>query len=93
MAKNSNSDSGHVSASESADVKTYTQDEVDRIVRAALDSAGADPDRNTEPAIEEGPHLRDPVIAEAKREQLRAHKIRANDKRLTDDMKSLLQSS
>jgi len=46
---------------------------------------------NTEPAFEEGPHLKDPEIREAKRKQLEEYGIQADDERLTDDMRGILK--
>ena len=46
---------------------------------------------NTEPAFEEGPHLKDPEVREAKRKQLEDYGITVDDERLTDDMRSILK--
>jgi len=55
---------------------------------ARLKAAG---DVNTEPAFEEGPHLNDPEIRAAKRQQLQDAGIDHEDERLSDDMKALMR--
>lgn len=50
-----------------------------------------DANSNTAPAIEEGPHLNDPHIRKAKRDQMKAAGVRLSDPGLTEDMKAILR--
>ncbi len=52
---------------------------------------GGDALSNPAPAIEEGPHLQDPKVRDAKREQLANAGISPDDETLTDDMRSILE--
>lgn len=76
-------DSGTTVATEVAEVRTYTQEEVDALL--SQDRAG-----NPTPAVEEGPHLRDPEKAEAKRKQLHEAGMTVDDETLPADMRRLL---
>ena len=77
-------DDGKVAADEAHDLVSISRDEYRRL----LASASAP---NLAPAIEEGPHLDDPEIREAKLRQLRDAGITAKDEGLTDHMRSLLE--
>lgn len=46
---------------------------------------------NTSPAIEEGPHLQDPEIRAAKRQQMIEAGLSPDDESLTDDMREILR--
>ncbi len=59
------------------------------ISRAEYEGLTAAP--NPAPAVEEGPHLKDKAVREAKREQLAAAGLTVADPRLTDDMRSILK--
>lgn len=78
-------ESGKVRATESSDIRTYTQEEVDALL---ADATRDNP--NPAPAIEEGPHLKGD-IAEVKRKQLEDAGIAADDETITDDMRRLLK--
>jgi hypothetical protein len=46
---------------------------------------------NPAPAMEEGPHLKDPEIREAKRQQMVEAGLSPDDESLTDDMREILR--
>lgn len=69
------------------DTAKATADETVTVSPAADLPAGA----STEPAWEEGPHLNDPEIRAAKRQQLIDAGIDHDDERLTDDMRAILK--
>jgi len=64
------SDASKVGAAEVADVRTYTQAEVDTMLASA--GGGADPGNAARPAVEEGPHLKQADIRAAKLDLLRS---------------------
>jgi len=68
---------------DAADVVTIPVEEYTRLM-----VAGA---VNTIPAVEEGPHLKDPEIRAAKRAQLQDAGIDHEADDLTDDMRSILR--
>ena len=72
-------------ADETPEVVTLSREEFDRLTTQA--SGGG---VNPAPAIEEGPHLRDPDVREAKRRQLVDAGISADDDGLTDDLRAVL---
>lgn len=73
---------------ETAEVRTYTQEEVDKLL---ADAGAALP--NPAPAIEEGPHLQDPEVRAAKRKQLQDAGVDADHPDLTDDMRALMRET
>ncbi len=82
MAKQNANDTGKVEATETAEVKTYTQNQVDELIRANREG-------NPTPAVEEGPHLKGDV-AKLKREQLHEAGVTADDDTITEDMRRLI---
>ncbi len=70
---------------DAGEVVTLTREEFDRL------TAAGDSGANPAPAIEEGPHLDDPDIRAAKRDQLRAAGIDHEAADITDDCRDLLR--
>jgi hypothetical protein len=66
--------------------RTYSQAEVDALLAEAGGAGTA-----TAPGTEEGPHLDDPDIRAAKKQQLRDAGVTADDEGLTDDMRAILR--
>ena len=81
-------DASAVGSFEEARVETFTQDDVDRKVAEALQAQN---ERATWPGYEEGPHLQDPEIRAAKKEQMRAAGMTLDDPNLTQDMREILE--
>jgi hypothetical protein len=75
-----------VRSTERADVETFTRAEVDAMF--AEQAA-----RANRPGIEEGPHLQDPEIRAAKREQMIAAGRTVDDPDITDDMRAILEEA
>lgn len=81
-------DGGGMSATETADVKTYTQAEVDQMIAERIADMA---ELANQPATEEGPHLADPEIRAAKKQQMLDAGMTAADEGLTDDMRAILE--
>ncbi len=75
-------------AKEEVEVVTLSREEFERLTSSA--AAGTP---NPAPAVEEGPHLKNKDIAEAKRQQLREAKMTTDDDGMTADMRNLLEDS
>jgi len=75
--------SGGMTGKDTAEVVTITSEEYARLK--------ANDDINTTPAIEEGPHLKDPEVRAAKRAQLRDAGIDHEADDLTDDLRAILR--
>jgi hypothetical protein len=94
--KGDSKDVARVGADDSASVVTLTREEYDKLLSVAefMENGGTNPT----PAVEEGPHLQDPEIRQAKVEQLRAA---ADDGTidpligalLPDDMQALMEEA
>ncbi len=59
------------------------------ISREEYDALTAGP--NPAPAVEEGPHLKERSVRAAKREQMHAMGITADDETITDDMRAIMK--
>jgi hypothetical protein len=76
-------DKAQATGTDAAEAVTISLEEYNR-----LKAAG---EVNTEPAIEEGPHLKDKEVRAAKRQQLIDAGYTADDERLTPDMAAILK--
>jgi len=74
---------GGMTGKDAADVVTIPAEEYARLK--------ANDDINTSPAVEEGPHMKDPEIRAAKRAQLRDAGIDHEADDLTDDLRAILR--
>lgn len=83
MAKAKQADGGAVSSEEAAEVVSISREEYQRLLAATAPA-------NPAPAVEEGPHLQDPVIRSAKRAQLREAGVTGDEDWLTDDMRAIV---
>ena len=77
-------DNSAVVVREDSGMVEMTMEEYDRLL-AGISSP------NPAPAVEEGPHLKDPEVAEAKRAQLENAGAKGDEDWMTDDMRSVLK--
>ncbi len=78
-------DNANLGSDESADVVTLSREEYDALL------AARDAGPNPEPAFEEGPHLNDPDIRAAKRQQMRDAGLDHESGGITEDMRAILR--
>ncbi len=78
-------DAQPMGSDDGAEVVTLSREEFDRL------TAAGDGGANPAPAIEEGPHLADPGIRAAKREQMRAAGMDHESEGITDQMRDILR--
>ncbi len=84
-AKDGQNDEQPIGADDRAEVVTLSRGDYDALIAAGTGNA------NPEPAWEEGPHLDDPAVRAAKRQQLRAAGMDHEADGLSDDARALLR--
>ncbi len=77
-------DGARMGSDDAGEVMKISRDEYERLL-----ASSAPP--NPAPAVEEGPHLKKPEIAAAKRDQLKDAKVSGDEEWLTDDMRAALE--
>lgn len=84
MPSKDRSDNSALVTMEDAGVVELSREEYDRLL-AGISTP------NPAPAVEEGPHLKDRDVAEAKRAQLENAGVTGDEEWMTDDMRSVLK--